>query len=900
MKCQQWTINQTDQVLVNHHSTPLNRWPMSTQMNKVPSSYSQTELLQGERAIFERIAARQPALQVLNDICLLAEHLFPHTLASVLLFDAKNDCLRHGAAPHLPDDYCTLVDKLPIGPCQGSCGTAAYRKQQVIVADIAHDPLWANYRELAASYGLKACWSTPILSKQQALLGTFALYYRQAGRPTEEELDIVARFSQLVTITLENQQLDTELAASQQRLLDFAEASGDWLWEMDADLRFSWFSDQVEQTTGVPPSWHYGKRREDLSDVKISPELWDEHLATLATHQPFQDFEYQRIGPDGVRWLRSSAVPVFDEEGMFQGYRGVGRDITPLRRAEERARTTLERFINAIEVVDETYALYDAEERLVICNQRYRDLHRPIELRPGMLFSDCMQAQLDHGLIIEAIGCEAEWKAERLARFRKAEGEFIVRRKDDLWFLVRERRTEDGGVIHTGLDISRIKHSEQEMRALNARLSYQATHDMLTGLLNRPTFQQKLHDLILSAQREAREHALLVMDLDRFKLVNDLAGHRAGDQLLREIANHLRAQVRRHDTIARLGGDEFGILIEDCNYANAIRVAEAITKVLSNFSPSLEQQPRFTVHASVGLVAITQATTSAEAALHEADLASYSAKRLGGARVYALSDRSERIAHVKQITTATLLPEALEKGNLVLYGQPIQALLAPQDENPLWLEVLLRVRNKNNNATLPLGTIPIAELYGQIARIDRWVITTALALQPQEPLYLSINLSAISVCDPLMQTFVLEQLAQSPIPAQAICFEVTETAAIRDTAQAKRFFDTLKNAGCRFALDDFGAGLSSFEWLQTLPFDYLKIDGRYIKDLEQRPENEPFVQALHQLAHSLGMQTIAEHVESAATLQTLTRLGVNYAQGWHLGLAEPLEEYLPMTVNSYK
>ncbi|WP_045056077.1 EAL domain-containing protein [Aliterella atlantica] len=448
------------------------------------------------------------------------------------------------------------------------------------------------------------------------------------------------------------------------------------------------------------------------------------------------------------------------------------------------------------------------------------------------------------------------------------------------------------GAVIVFRDISDRKRAEEVLRESEQRLAWQASHDSLTGLANRHEFEQCLESALISTQQQGQIHSLCYLDLDRFKIVNDTCGHAAGDELLRQVAALLPAQVRNTDIVARLGGDEFAILLNNCPTKQALRIADTLRQKLEEFR-FVWQDKIFTIGVSVGLVGINADTTDLANLLNAADAACYAAKNTGRNRVhiYQADDRDLAIAY-GQMQWISKLQQALENNSFCLYCQPIIAVGA-DDFDLQHYEILLRLRDETGNIVPPMAFIPAAERYGLMHLIDQWVIRTLFTYLGQHYQNMgensgyiyAVNLSGASINDDRFMEFLQQQFALHQIPPQAICFEITETVAITNLNNASKLIRELKNLGCSFALDDFGSGMSSFAYLKSLPIDYLKIDGNFVKEIVDVPTDLALTEAINQIGHVMGLKTIAEFVENDAILQKITELGIDYAQGY--GIAEP-------------
>ena len=450
---------------------------------------------------------------------------------------------------------------------------------------------------------------------------------------------------------------------------------------------------------------------------------------------------------------------------------------------------------------------------------------------------------------------------------------------------IRDSRGEISGVVLVFRDARRE-------RQYAAELSYQASHDALTGLINRREFEHRLGRLQSEATDGALQHALMYLDLDQFKVVNDTCGHAAGDELIRQVSALLQRRLREGDTLARLGGDEFGVLLQNCKSDNALRLAEALRRTVTEH-PFIWQMRSFSIGVSIGMVNLTNEALTLAEILSAADSACYMAKEKGRNRVQVYRRDDADISGRKgQMEWVGRIQEALEQNRFCLFAQQIVPIGTAELEGK-HLELLVRMIDEQGQLVSPMAFIPAAERYDLMPAIDRWVIRTAFCKlaqmrdagqwQPED--LCAINISGATLGDEAALQFVMEQFAQSGIAYSSICFEITETAAISIIAKAAGFMHELRKLGCKFSLDDFGAGMSSFAYLKHLPVDFLKIDGAFVKDMATDPIDAAMVEAINRIGHVMGKRTIAEFVESEDVLAALRRIGVDYAQGY--GIAKP-------------
>ena len=439
------------------------------------------------------------------------------------------------------------------------------------------------------------------------------------------------------------------------------------------------------------------------------------------------------------------------------------------------------------------------------------------------------------------------------------------------------------GYRGTGLDIT-------ESYLLSQQLNFQATHDPLTGLVNRREFELRLSRVVKSCREDESEHALCYIDLDQFKVVNDTCGHDAGDELLRQIAALLQDKVRKRDTIARLGGDEFGLLLERCTMNQANRVAEAVREAIDNFR-FMWAGRNFRLGASIGVIPINFSSGNIANVMRSADAACYTAKELGRNRIHVYSEDSFEVAQRHQeMQRIVELNHAFDEGRFVLYQQPIQSLNPDETGHSRFCEVLVRMVDEAGFPVLPANFLPTAERYNMATQLDTWVVNGALDWLASDPsVACTINLSGMSIADEAFLRFMLNVIDEKEIEANRICLEITETAAIQNLSKANHFIQQLRERGCYFALDDFGSGLSSFAYLKTLPVDYLKIDGFFVRDMVDDRINFELVKSINDVGHVMGKRTIAEFVENDETLDALRETGVDYAQGFNIAKPRPIK-----------
>ncbi len=443
------------------------------------------------------------------------------------------------------------------------------------------------------------------------------------------------------------------------------------------------------------------------------------------------------------------------------------------------------------------------------------------------------------------------------------------------------------GYVFTFIDISESRHLARQM-------AYQATHDSLTGLVNRSECERLIKQALKDVKNSDQQHVLCYLDLDQFKVINDTVGHIAGDKLLKQVSNLLLHKIRAADTLARIGGDEFCLLLHSCSLHHAEHIAETLISALNDYR-FLWKDHSFSIGVSIGITPISDNADSAVQLLTRADVACYTAKEQGRNRlhIYQFEDDESGKRH-NELFRAAALSDAMTQGKFDLYCEPIISL--PADGSPAtYYEILLRLTGEDGQLVSPGAFIPAAERYNLMSKIDRWVIYEALRrymsnTDTPPASKMTINLSGTSLNDRDLVSYVCQTLIEFHVPPECVCFEITETAAVSNIAQASNIITSLRDTGCSFSLDDFGSGLSSFNYLKNLPVDFLKIDGHFVRGIANDSVDRAMVAAIHEVGEIMGIKTIAECVENEETLSLLKEIGIDYVQGFLLGRATPFDE----------
>ncbi len=694
-------------------------------------------------------------------------------------------------------------------------------------------------------------------------------------------------------IWLRQEHLAQALRVSEERLRLAISGSNDGLWDWDIVNDTLYYSPRLLELLELgaekggekflPGTEHFWRFIQPEDRILVRACL----AAHLRDHAPY-DVEFRLITARGnLRWMRSRAQSARDAGGKAVRMAGSMTDITErklsaalLHAEKERAQVTLESIGDAVITVGIDGRIeYLNPAAVTITGWMLEEAKgRPAEEVCALLEEQTRQSAANAAPQIRKHDVTLQTNLLLVGR----DGHEIAVNRSIAQLLDRDGKSM--GTVW-------VLHDVSKDRAYATHLSYQANHDELTGLINRREFERRLGGMLVNAPQN-RQHTMLYLDLDQFKIVNDTCGHLAGDELLKQLADLLKTKLRQNDTIARLGGDEFGVLLEACPTAPALKIAELLRQSIADFR-FVWKERIFPIGVSIGLVTFGDEALTLADILRMADAACYLAKDHGRNRIHVFSPEDQELAQRQgEMGWIGRIRQALEEDRFVLYSQAILAL-APTIDPKSHCEILLRLRDENDQIVPPIAFIPAAERYGLMPAIDRWVIRNALALHAErarrgagDELY-AINLSGTSIGDVDFLPFVREQFLLTGVPPQNICFEITETAAIANLAKAGALIRTLRDLGCRIALDDFGSGMSSFSYLKHLPVDYLKIDGSFVKDMAKNPIDHAMVEAINRVGQVMHIETIAEFVESEETLQRLKLMGVDFAQGYAIGKPVP-------------
>ncbi|HPF25580.1 MAG TPA: PAS domain S-box protein [Steroidobacteraceae bacterium] len=858
----------------------------------IRSRKRQELITQGERAVFECLASHAPLAQALASIAQLIESVYPRYRCAISLLSADRATVQVVAAASLPPRLRAVLDNSPVDLQRGTCAAALYLGRPVLAADVATDPHSAARREVLLDAGVRAMWSVPIKDASGRLLGSVAICSPAAGLPDAAETELQEHAVRLAGIAIERSVAEEALRASEARFRGLFETVMEGVFQStyegqmtsvnEAMVRMLGY-DSAEELYALPSVemlyWRANDRRQLIREIAERGSVRAREVAL-------------RRRDGGQVFALASIRAVYDVAGAIVAFEGTLADITERKRAEQAVFAERDRAQVTLQSIGDAVISTDADGRI--------DYLNPVAERlTGWSLAEARGAPVDEVLVLVDESSRAP-QAALLGRvltngeaMQPSDARVLVNRQEQdvaIQDSASPIRNRDGQITGSVIVFSDVTHERRLKRAL----SYQASHDALTGLINRREFDLRLEMAVATARHNQAEFALLYVDLDQFKLINDTCGHSAGDRLLRDITGLLQTRVRAADTIARLGGDEFGVLLENCSIEQAEKVAENVREAIHDYRFNWSDS-KLSVGASIGVVQINSDTVSAAAALSAADVACYAAKDGGRNRVHvyetdAGSNRHREMQWVSRIT------RGVEENRLRLFSQQIVALGSAR---PIadFHELTVRLRDETGSIVMPNEFIPAAERYNIMSMVDGWVVARAIELLHKriarnEPVpVLAVNLSGTTLSNEDFLEFLITRLADERL-ARGLCFEITETAAVSSLANAVYFMRELKARGCRFALDDFGSGLSSFMYLKTLPVDFLKIDGQFIAQVERDSVDRSMVEAIAKVGEALGIETIAERVETAGTLDVLRGIGVDYVQGFHLQHPRAVEEWL--------
>jgi diguanylate cyclase (GGDEF)-like protein/PAS domain S-box-containing protein len=688
---------------------------------------------------------------------------------------------------------------------------------------------------------------------------------------------------------LERIRTEARLAKLEERTNLYQSSANDGLWDYDVESNEMYVSPRWKAMLGYAdedmpgsPDWRALVHPDDLSRVQAALR---DHVAGKTPL--FESTHRMRHRNGEWRWVHSRATARVDKQGRLMRLVGVELDITERKLYEEALFREKQSAQITLQSIGDGVITTDANSTIEFINPVAEEL-------TGWRLEDAMGRPVEeifrafHEETCEPLPNPLTVSIHRVRPIPSVRPVLLIKRDGNELYVestaapIRDAAGHVAGGVLVFRDVS-------EKRELNRKLSYHERHDLLTGLVNRREFEKRLERAMKSAKAREASYALCYFDIDKFRTVNDSCGHGGGDTVLGQVGGLLKSKLGWRDTLSRLGGDEFGVLLGNCSLDEAMRTAEMLREAVLNQTFTWEGR-RLPLRASIGVVPITADSADVAGVLSMADDACAAAKENGGNRVHSFAENDiQHMARRREIKWAARIRSALEEGRFEIFRMAIQPLQRP--EHGAHYELLARLKDEGGRVVAAQEFIEAAERYGITPEIDRWVIDNAFrwlvseADEREKLAQCAINLSAHSLGDEKFLPFVHEQFERSGLDASKICFEITESDAIKSFAHATRFVQSIKERGCKFALDDFGKGHSGFGYLKQFPVDFVKIDGSFVRGILDNPMDRKMVKSINEIAHHTGKQTIAEFAENAQIIQELTRLGVDYAQGY--GVAQP-------------
>jgi len=836
-----------------------------------------------------------PLSDILSAIVLNVENENPAMRCSILLLDDEGTHLLKGAAPSLPDFYNEAINGLKNGIGVGSCGTSTYTGKRVIVEDIQTHPYWAPYKELAEKAGLGACWSEPIFSSEQKVLGAFAIYHQDIHVPTDSDLLLIEQTAGLASIAIEKNKIDQALDASNKRWQFALEGTGSAAWEYNFQTQVNLVSKQMIDILGIKDEMT-GPDFRQLNDWdrRLHPECIEVTMARLAKVAKGESSEYQvehqvRCENGEYIWLLSRGMLVsktFDGKPLLMI--GTSEDITKRKKSELNLQLAASVFSHAREGI----MITDANGTIIEVNETFTRLtgysrEEAIGQNPKILQSRKQSNEF----------YQAMWKS--LLEKGHWYGEVWNRRKSGELYAemltisaVKNEKNETKHYVALFTDITVVKEHQEQLEHI-------AHYDVLTKLPNRVLLADRLSQSVVQCERRDLSLAVVFLDLDGFKAVNDNHGHDIGDELLVVIAQRMQLALREGDTLSRFGGDEFIAVLVDLEQLDDCKpILERL--LLAASEPVVINDIELQVSASIGVTVYPEDNADTEQLIRHADQAMYIAKQSGKNR-YHLFDTEQDTAVKTLRESIENVRVALEKDQFVLYYQPKVSMKTGE---VIGLEALIRWQHPERGLVPPIEFLPVTEEHYLSIEIGEWVIDTALAQlaswkKQGLELPVSVNISARQLQQDKFPQQLAKSLAVHPnVAADQLELEVLETSALGDMVHVSGIMDACCKLGVHFALDDFGTGYSSLTHLRRLPAKMIKIDQTFVRDMLEDQDDLAIIEGVIGLAKAFQREVIAEGVETIEHGKLLTQMGCELAQGY--GIAKPMPaEDVPSWVNTW-
>ncbi len=677
---------------------------------------------------------------------------------------------------------------------------------------------------------------------------------------------------------------------SDQRFRDIVEVSGDWIWETDADHRYTFFSARFNEADWAD-SASLGKTAWELAGANLDEDgHWRAHLTELEAHRTFRNFLFSIVARSGSRHHVSiSGVPVFDREGAFRGYRGTATDETPIVSAFWRAEEAEALLRDATESISEGFVIFDPEDRIVMANEAFRKLYSEVadHVQPGVSFEEFVQAAIERGVYPDAKGKESEWLDTRLEEHQASAGSVVHKLANGRWVMVTERRMSNGGIAGLRMDISALKKAE-------AQRDHLAGHDAVTGLPNTSVFTEHLSRAIASIADSNETVAIASLGLTSLADIHDSHGLDAGEAAIREIARRLCDVVSPGETVSHIGAGQFLVLRMggEKDPASADSINDLLAPFAEGFTLSGAELP---FRIALGVSVAAHDGHDAETMIRNATTAMQRAKQHPSPSCQFYNSAMTDAAVIRS-TLESDLRHAIDNDEFTLAYQP---QVNTHNYKLVGAEALLRWNHPKRGPMPPCDFIPIAEETGLIRPIGEHVLRLAcrqakLWRERGGRIPLAVNISAVQLAEPDFHKTVVSIVSDADLPAEAVVLELTESAILRDVEAATHTMQKLAGDGIRFSLDDFGIEHSALSHLSDLPFDTVKIDRAFVTRMIRSRGHAALNQAIVAMIHSLGMTAVAEGIEEPSQLIYLQAYGCDVLQGYLFSRPVPAEEFAPM------
>ncbi|WP_078596008.1 EAL domain-containing protein [Evansella clarkii] len=843
-----------------------------------------TKLLKSQNIILEMIATGESLMSILERVTVEIESIFKDTYCSIMICDEAENILADTVAPSLDDSYKRAVKGIKIAPHSGSCGTAAYRKERVIVKDITKDPLWNEFQSLGVSHGLRSCWSEPILSSEGKILGTFALYHSFPNEPSADDVQIIETFTYITAMALEHKKTDEKLSESERHYRLLADNVSDFIGIVDLEGNYVYVSPSHEKYLGYSSLELLGKNCFEFmhpDDINFVVEAFEESLKTnQQEHQAVFRFKHKK-----GHWvyLDTKGNPIGDNNQGITHFAYITRDVTNQKKAEQQLEEVIEDLQETQEKFDSLFnnsldAIFEIDE---VGN--YARVNNVAEKLTGYSKQELLRMHFNNLMLFKEEAEEVFRKVKDGQSFR-FENWLIHKEGHHLFIDVNvvpvSYKDNSCTVLAFVQDITEKKQAVEEIREL-------AYKDALTGLPNRSLFKLKLEEAINRADENSSSLGILFIDFDNFKSINDTLGHDFGDELLKKLVEIMKSCIGDEDILSRQGGDEFLILTEQAGISEMRTLCRTIINELT--MPVELYGNEVFITPSIGVCMYPEYKVNAVNLIKNADLAMYHAKDTGKNKYQFYTEHlHEKVMRRNQLVSS--LRKALHRKEFSLHYQPQFEL---ETSKITGLEALLRWKPEFGTVS-PAEFIPLSEETGMIVDIGEWVLYEA-CIQGKAwhdagilNAPVSVNVSARQFMDPDFTEMVTRILKETGLQPHCLELEITERI-LMDVNEAADSVNKLRESGVRIAIDDFGIGYSSLNMIKIIDIDSLKIDQSFLRDVMKNSKSAGLLDTIIRIGTEIGSDVIVEGIETEDQVNFLKQKGV-IGQGYYYSKPLPAEE----------